>query len=96
MLTINDIKSLLSAKKPDLMLKYNVKSLGVFGSYCRGEQTENSDIDILVEFSQPIGLEIIDMAEDLEKLLHKKVDLVSKKAIKPRLMPYIEEDLIYV
>ncbi|MDI6779516.1 MAG: nucleotidyltransferase domain-containing protein [Bacteroidota bacterium] len=65
--------------------KYKVKKMGIFGSYSRGEQVKDSDIDILVEFEEPIGL-----------TLQTKVDLVSRKAIKPKLWKYIKKDIIYV
>ena len=73
-----------------------IKEIGIFGSYTRGDNNEDSDIDILVEFENPIGLEFVDLAYELEELLNHKIDLVSKKAIKSRLINYINEDLIYV
>ncbi|MFH1322122.1 MAG: nucleotidyltransferase family protein [Bacteroidota bacterium] len=96
MKTLTEIKKQLVNYKSILRKKYNVKEIGVFGSYSRGEQDRNSDIDILVVFDKPIGLEFIDLAEELEIILKNKVDLVSKNAIKPKLMKYVEEDLIYV
>ena len=77
-------------------MKYNIKSLGVFGSYFRGDYRKDSDIDILVEFEKPIGLLFIDLADELENLLKNKVDLVSKKAIKQRYLDYIDQEIIYV
>ena len=70
--------------------------MAIFGSYSRGEQSQSSDVDIMVEFDKPIGLRFVDLAEDLESLLSTKVDLVSRKAIKPRLLRIIEPDFIYV
>ena len=71
----------------------------LFGSYVRGEETENSDIDLLVEldYSQPIGLEFIQMQIDLQKLLSKKVDLVSTRGLSKYLKPILdkEKQLIY-
>jgi uncharacterized protein len=71
----------------------------LFGSYVRGEATEESDIDILVDldYSKRIGWDFIDMKLDLEVLLDKKVDLVSAKGISNYLKPYIDSDkkLIY-
>lgn len=92
----NEINSILKKYKISLTKKYHIKELGVFGSYSRNDQNENSDIDILVEFESPIGLDFVSLAEDLEKILNKKVDLVSKGAIKPRLWEYIKKDLTYV
>lgn len=71
----------------------------LFGSYVRGEATENSDVDLLVEldYSQKIGLQFIQMQLDLEDLLGKKVDLVSTKGISKYIEPIInkEKKLIY-
>jgi predicted nucleotidyltransferase len=69
----------------------------VFGSYVRGEADKNSDIDVLVEFSEPIGLfKFIDLEDYLSKLLGAKVDLVTKKALKPRIGSHILEEAVYV
>jgi uncharacterized protein len=71
----------------------------LFGSYSRGEGTENSDIDLLVEldYSHPIGLEFIQMQLDLQALLSKKVDLISAKGLSKYIQPIIEreKELIY-
>lgn len=70
--------------------------MALFGSYADGTATESSDVDIMVEFSQPVGFEFIDLAVDLENLLQKRVDLVTRQAINPRLMSYISSQLQYV
>jgi hypothetical protein len=71
----------------------------LFGSYVRGEATEESDVDLLVEldYSQRIGLRYVQMILDLEDLLHKKVDLVSEEGLSKYIRPYIEAEkqLIY-
>jgi len=71
----------------------------LFGSYARNEATETSDIDLLVEldYSQPIGLEFVQMQLDLQKLLSKKVDLVTERGLSKHIRPYIETEkkLIY-
>ncbi|MCF6093281.1 nucleotidyltransferase family protein [Microaerobacter geothermalis] len=64
--------------------------MGVFGSYARNEQTDNSDIDILVEFSRPVGFEFFDLKDYLESLFNKPIDLVTVKALKP----YIKEEIL--
>ena len=66
----------------------------LFGSYVRGEATENSDVDILVDldYSQPIGLEFIQMRIDLQVLLSKSVDLVSSRGLSKHIKPYIEAE----
>lgn len=77
--------------------KYHVKNIGVFGSAARGEATPTSDIDILVEFSEPIGFfQFIRLEEYLSDILGKEVDLVSKKALKPAIKDEILGEAIYV
>ena len=91
-----DIKDILTRHKQRLYEQYGLNALAVFGSYGRGQQTNQSDVDILVEFKRPIGLEFIDLAGELEKLLNLKVDLVSKRGIRPEYLLEIEPDLNYV
>ena len=93
---INEIKELLQKNKINLMLKYNLKSIALFGSITRNEATEKSDIDILVDFEKPIGLEFVVLADELEEILGVKVDLVTPNAIKPKMFEYIKRDLLYV
>ena len=76
--------------------KFKVERIGIFGSYVRNEQREDSDVDILVEFGEPVGLEFVHLAELLESILEMKVDLVSREAIKSNRWKYVEQDLIYV
>jgi len=73
-----------------------VRSIGLFGSYARGDATPDSDIDILVDFDPSIGLKFVHLADYLEQLLGKKVDLISTRAVSPRLRASIEEDLLLV
>ncbi len=96
MTTLSDIKETLKNNKDRLSTKYGLSNIAIFGSYCRGQQTADSDIDILVDFKQPIGVEFIDLAEELERLLRTKVDLVSKNGVKPEYFKQIEADLNYV
>jgi len=84
---------------PKLKKEYPIKTLGIFGSVARGDDTSTSDVDILVEFyeNKTIDLfEFIDLEENLAELLGKKVDLVTKRALKPAIKHYILNDLIYV
>ena len=78
-----------------LKQKYPIKSIALYGSYARGEQDSSSDIDLLVDFTQPIGMEIIDLTLDMEKILNSKVDIVTYNAIKNRLFKYIKDELVY-
>lgn len=96
MTTLNDIKNTLQSNKRRLSEKYGVSVMAIFGSYVRGQQREESDIDILVDFKKPIGIEFIDLANELEVLLNKKVDLVSLKGIKPIYYQKLEHELTYV
>lgn len=93
---MNQILDILKREKNHLQKKYFVDTLALFGSFSRGENNINSDIDILVSFSKPVGIEFLYLAHELEDILGKKVDLVSKKAIKSSYYKFIEKDLKYV
>lgn len=90
------IQNKLLQIKPNLVSKYHVSSIGLFGSLVRNDFTNESDIDIVVDFSEPIGIEFIDLANELEATFNRKVDLVSKNGIKPKYMQLIESEIIYV
>ncbi len=92
----NEIKIKLKSLKPVLSDRFSVKRIGYFGSYSRDEQTEKSDIDILVEFRRPIGWEFFDLQEFLENELKIKVDLVSSLALKEQLREAILKQVKYV
>ena len=96
MLDLEQVKRTLKMRKAFYAQEYGVSRMAIFGSYSRGEQSQSSDVDIMVEFDRPIGLRFVDLADDLESLLSTKVDLVSRKAIKPRLLRMIEPDFVYV
>ncbi len=96
MTTLSDIKEIIKSHKEQLSIKYGLNNIAIFGSYGRGQQTATSDIDILVDFRQPIGVEFIDLADELERLLQVKVDLVSKNGVKPDYFKLIEPELNYV
>ena len=82
-MTKNEIEELLKKHKPTLRENYFVSKIGLFGSYVRDEQTDQSDVDILVEFDGPVAFEFLDLHEYLEKLFRKKVDLVTRRSLKP-------------
>ncbi|GAB4499915.1 MAG: nucleotidyltransferase family protein [Saprospiraceae bacterium] len=96
MTTKEHILSQLTQAKPVLAKNYPIKSMALFGSVSRGEDALDSDVDILVEFSQPAGMRFIHLAYELERILQKKVDLVSKNGIKEAYFKEIQPDLIYV
>ncbi|MDQ1252035.1 MAG: uncharacterized protein QG646_1150, partial [Euryarchaeota archaeon] len=77
MKTLEEIEKTLEKYKPLLKDSFNVSDIGVFGSYARGEETQKSDVDILIEFNEPIGWEFFDIKDLLEEALVKKVDLVT-------------------
>ncbi len=85
----------LRSKKKYFFEKYSIKELALFGSVARNENDEDSDIDLLVDFTQPIGIRFIDLANELESFFNSKVDLVSKGGIKPAYLEYISRDLVY-
>ena len=90
------IKSVLATLKPDLEKAFHVKSIGIFGSAVRTDFTPESDIDLIVDFDQPIGISFIDLADFLEQKMQTKVDLVSRNGIKPQYFTAIENDIVYV
>lgn len=76
--------------------QYGVKKIGVFGSFAKGEERGSSDIDVLVEFEKPVDFfEFIDLQNFLKSILKRKVDLVTPKALKPRLKDRILSEVIY-
>jgi predicted nucleotidyltransferase len=96
MKSLAEIKQLLQAQKPYLYQTYGVTEVGVFGSYVRGEQRPDSDIDILIELEQPVRISLLDLVEledYLSDLLGIKVQTAIKKNLKPRLRPYIMREV---
>lgn len=96
MLRLQDITSTLANHRVALFRKYHLTELGVFGSIARGDNNADSDIDIVIDYEGSMGLEFVDLADELESILNHKVDLVSKKAIRPKLLDRIKEELVYV
>ncbi len=96
MLTTDYILTTLRSAKPILEEKYGVKAMALFGSYSRNDATNDSDVDVIVDVDGSIGIRFVDLADELEMLLHHKVDLVALKGIKPRYFNIIKPDLIYV
>ena len=96
---IDEAKAILKEHKAEVMQKYRVREIGIFGSFVRGEQKKRSDIDILVEFDSrniPGLLKLIEMEIYLEKLLRKKVDVVLKSGIRPELKRGILKEVVYI
>jgi predicted nucleotidyltransferase len=96
---IDEAKAILKEHKAEVVRKYQITEIGIFGSFVRGEQKRRSDVDILVEFDQrniPGLLKLIEMERYLEKLLKKKVDLVRKGGIRPELRKGILKEVVYI
>ena len=96
---IEKIREILSEHKPELVEKYSVKEIGVFGSYVRGEEKKKSDVDVMVEFepTASIGLlKFINMENYLSDLLGTKIDLVEKSALKPRIGKHVLKEVVNI
>lgn len=96
MLTKNKILEKLKELKPVLVKEYSVKQIGLFGSYSDNEQNEESDIDILVEFEKPIGWKFFSLEKYLEDIFNRKVDLVTKNALKKQLRDKILNQTLFL
>jgi predicted nucleotidyltransferase len=87
---VETIRAELRALLPELKQRYPISYLGIFGSWARGEQRPDSDIDILVEFDGAVDLlDVAGLKADLEDHLGHRVDLAQRKLLKPRLAPAI-------
>ncbi|TZF85925.1 nucleotidyltransferase family protein (plasmid) [Pedobacter sp. BS3] len=91
-----DIIKRLKQLKPSLQKRYPISELALFGSVSRNEHTEASDIDILVSFNGTIGMGFFKLANELEDEFQTKVDVISRKGIKPHYLPYVESCLIHI
>ena len=91
-----EILSLLAQNKSKLENKFKVRRMALFGSYARGDQKSDSDVDILVDIDPSVGLEFVTFAEQIEQMLGLPVELISQRAIKPSKLRFIEQELIYV
>ena len=91
-LTGEEIFSLLKRHK-DLLKKFKVKRIGLFGSYVRGEQKKQSDIDFLVEFEEPNFDNFMDLVFSLEDLFRKKVELITNGNLSPYIQPDVEKEV---
>jgi predicted nucleotidyltransferase len=93
MLTKAKVIKTIKNEKPHLAAEFNVKKIGLFGSFARGRQTGKSDIDIIVEFSKPIGFKFLELCDYLEKKLGKKVDILTPAGIKGIRLKHIAKDI---
>ena len=90
------IKQELKSLKPELSERFHVSDIGLFGSITREDFNDTSDIDIIVDFRKPIGIEFIDLADFLESIIKRKVDLISKNGLKANFYSKIEKEIQYV
>lgn len=96
MLTAKQIEAKLLHIKPELADRFHVSSIGYFGSYATGRQTGESDLDLLVEFSRPVGWEFFTLEKFLEQALGMRVDLVTHNALKERIKDTVLQQVRYV
>ena len=96
MKTKAEILEILRKEKPELVRRYGLKRLALFGSYAREDQRDDSDVDILVEIELQIGLRFVELADRIEDALGIRTEVVSRRAIKPRYWEIIKEDLVDV
>ena len=95
--TIQEIKAILNESLPSIRQEFGVATIELFGSYVRGEQTEESDIDILITFDKPIGLiRFVALEYHLSDLLGIRVDLVMRSALKPAIGKQILSEAIAI
>lgn len=90
------IISILKEQFNFLNEKYHLKRIGLFGSYAKESQSENSDVDLVVDFDKPIGLDFVELGDYLENLLNKKVDLVTFEGLKNSNLNLKTNQIIYV
>ena len=90
-----DVFKILKDHEQEIKERFDVKRIGVFGSFARGDQRETSDVDILVEFEKPTFDNFMDLAFFLEDLFQRKVDLVTPNSLSPYIGPYIRQGVVW-
>jgi len=90
-----DVIGFLRSKGAGIRERFGVRRIGVYGSYSKGKETEDSDIDILVEFSEPTFDNFMDLVFYLEDVLGREVDLVTPKGLSPYLRRSIEQEVVW-
>ena len=97
---LDEVIRKIKSQYPYLSSEFGIKRIGVFGSVARKADRDQSDIDLVVEFERPIGLKFMGLAEYMEKLFGRKVDILTKDGIRnirvKRVSTDIEKDIIYV
>ncbi len=90
-----DVLQAIRGERSELAVRFTVLRIGVFGSFARGNVHPDSDVDIIVELKEPTFDNYMDLKFYLEDILHHPVDLVLHDAVKPRLKPIIEREVVY-
>lgn len=96
MKTKAEVIQILALHKADLLQRWPIASLSLFGSVARGEQTASSDVDLLIDLNQPMGWNFFALADELSLLLEEKVDLIPRQGIKLRYWERIKPDVVEV
>ena len=96
-MTRSEILKILKKYKNENAEKYGINAIGLFGSYLKNEEKDESDIDIIIETTEPDPFKLVHIKDELEKLFHKTIDIVRKrKKMNPYLQKHIERNSIYV
>jgi len=96
-LSLDSIQQCLRQRQDLFRQQYRITQMGIFGSYARGEQTAASDVDVLVDYEQaPTLAQLVELRDYLSDLMGKKVDVVTKRGLKPRLRERVLAEVIYL
>ena len=94
------VQETLREHYPYLAAEYGIKRIGVFGSFAKGMPGEDSDVDVLVELARPIGFKFVELAEELERLLGRRVDILTPAGLDSirvsRVASDISKSVVYV
>ncbi|NMG07327.1 nucleotidyltransferase family protein [Brasilonema sp. UFV-L1] len=97
MKTLEEIKQILRQNKPLLQEHYHITQLGIFGSYARGEQTQESDVDVLIDYDRaPTLFKLVELGDYLSSAIGMKVDIVTQNGLKPRIRERVLSEVVYV
>ncbi len=92
---LDEVLARLRAALPELQRRYPIARLGVFGSFARGEQRPDSDVDVLVESDQPLGAEFLDLADEVERMVGKQISIVTATSLPPWWRAHVLAETIY-
>lgn len=94
--TPQEIESKIRAVKPYLRDEFGIEQIGYFGSFAKGDYREDSDLDVLVEFSRKIGWKFFDLKDYLESVIGRKIDLVTERSLKKQWKQDILKQVRYI